>query len=113
MTAEPRHAIPGDNPEINRLSEMVLALLGELAIVTERLDTVERLLESSKVFPRENIENFMPDSEALAQRDSRRQRLIASVLTPLRIDAERASGTPPVLPSDASSTSNYEKRRSP
>jgi len=89
MKAMPRHPIEGDHPEIARLSEMVLALLGELTIVSDRLDTVERLLEQGSSMPRAAIESFAPDSEALAQRDQRRARQIAKVFRPLRDDAER------------------------
>lgn len=77
MIATPRHDIPGDDADLARLSEMVIALLGELSIVTERLDTVERLLERAQLVPRADIEAFMPDAAAQAERDSRRQRQIA------------------------------------
>ena len=33
-----------DNPDIDRLIAIVLAMAGELAVARERLDTVERLL---------------------------------------------------------------------
>jgi hypothetical protein len=89
MKAMPRHPIEGDDPEIARLSEMLLAVLGELAIVTDRLDTVERLLEQAGIVPRVAIEAFVPAGEVLVERDQRRARQIAKVLRPLRDDAER------------------------
>jgi hypothetical protein len=88
MIATPRHDIPGDNADLARLSEMVVALLGELSIVTERLDTVERLLERSQVVTRSDIEAFIPDAAAQAERDKRRQRQIAKVFRPLKDEAE-------------------------
>jgi hypothetical protein len=88
-TASPRHDIPGENAEIARLSEMVVTLLGELSVVTERLDTVERLLERGQLMRRADIEAFVPDAQAQAERDGRRQRLVRKLFRPLRIAAER------------------------
>ena len=88
-TASPRHDIPGENVEIARLSEMVVTLLGELSVVSERLDTVERLLERGELVRRAEIETFVPDAQAQAERDGKRQRLVRKVFRPLRIAAER------------------------
>jgi hypothetical protein len=88
MLATPRHDIPGDNAELARLSEMVVALLGELSVVTERLDTVERLLEQAQLVKRSQIESYVPDATAQGERDKRRQRQIGKVFRPLKDDAE-------------------------
>jgi hypothetical protein len=88
--ATPRRAIPNEDPEIARLSAMVLALLGELTVTRERLDTLERLLASARVLQQADIEAYQPDPAATAERDRLRQRQIAKVMRPLRIDAEKA-----------------------
>lgn len=88
-TATPRHAIPGENAEIARLSEMVVALLGELAMTNERIDTLERLLDQGAVVPREAYEAYAPDAQAQAERDAKRLRLVRKVFTPLRDAMER------------------------
>lgn len=88
--ATPRRPIPGEDPEIERLSAMVMALLGELTITRERLDTVERLLDAANLVRRADIEQFEPAAEAAAQRESLRKRQIAKVLRPLRTDFEKA-----------------------
>jgi hypothetical protein len=88
--ATPRRAIPNEDPEIARLSAMVLALLGELTVTRERLDTLERLLASARVLQQADIEAYQPDPAAMAERDRLRQRQIAKVMRPLRIDAEKA-----------------------
>jgi hypothetical protein len=89
MIAKPRHDIPGDDSELARLSEMVVALLCELSIVTERLDTVERLLDRAQVILASDIEAYIPDAGAQQERDARRQRQLAKVFRPLRDDAEQ------------------------
>jgi hypothetical protein len=88
-TASPRRAIPGENAEIARLSEMVVILTGELAAMTERLDTVERLLDRAAVVSRGDIESFDPDAQVQAERDAKRQRLVRKVFRPLRVAAEQ------------------------
>lgn len=87
--ARPRRAIPGENVEIALLSEMVVALLGEVSILTERLDTVERLLDQGGLVTRTAIETFDPDQDARAERDARRVRQIRKVFRPLRHAVER------------------------
>jgi hypothetical protein len=69
---------------------MVTALLSELVIVRERLDTVERLAEGAGVLNRSEIDAFQPTAEAVAERDRIRRRAIAKVLRPLRDEAARS-----------------------
>ena len=85
----PRRPIPGESAEIERLSQMLMSVLGELAIVRERLDTVERLSARAGVMTLEAIENFEPDAQETAARDAIRQRQIAKVFRILRDDAQR------------------------
>lgn len=86
--ARPRHPIVGEDPEVARLSEMVIALLGEVTVLTERLDTVERLLDTHTGVSRTDIEAYMPDPAAQTERDAKRRALISTILRPLRAAAE-------------------------
>lgn len=88
--ATPRRPIPDENPEVSRLSAMVMALLGELTITRERLDTVERLLDSAKVLRQADIEAFEPEGQVAADREQLRKRQIGKVMRPLRLDMEKA-----------------------
>jgi hypothetical protein len=88
--ATPRRPIPGEDPEVARLSAMVMALLGELTITRERLDTVERLLESANVLRQSDVEAFDPRGQAAVEREQLRRRQIGKVLRPLRLDIENA-----------------------
>ena len=74
-----------------RLTAMVAALTSELAVVRERLDTVERLSESAGTFTQDQVEAFEPSREAEAERDALRRRTVEKVYRPLRDDAERAA----------------------
>ncbi|MDZ4753668.1 MAG: hypothetical protein SGJ11_04140 [Phycisphaerae bacterium] len=88
--ATPRRLIPDENPEVSRLSAMVLALLGELTITRERLDTVERLLQAANLLRQADIEAFDPGGQASIEREKLRKRQIGKVLRPLQLDAEKA-----------------------
>ena len=87
--AEPRRPVPGIDPAIARLSEMLLAVLSELTVVRERLDTVERLIARSNLFTQNDIEAFGPTAEDEAARTAIRRRQIDKTMRPLRSDIER------------------------
>lgn len=87
--ANPRRDIPGESPEVARLSSMVVLLLQELAITRDRLDTVERLLDNAGVVSASAIEGYRAHGDAEAERDALRQRLISVVMNPLKDDAQR------------------------
>lgn len=74
-----------------RQAEMLLAILSELCMLRERLDTVERLIEGHGLFPQAAIDAFAPDGEAQTRRDALRRRQIDKVMRPLREDTERAA----------------------
>jgi hypothetical protein len=79
-----RLAIPGQSPGEDRLIGMVAALTSEIAVLRERLDTVERLAERGGAIDRAEIDRFQPDAEAQAARDQARRRLIDKILGPVR-----------------------------
>lgn len=90
-TAVPRREIPGEQPELARLSAMVVALLGELAVTRERLDTVERVAEEAGAFTQASVEAYRAQGVAEGERDALRRRLIGVVMQPLKRSAEQAS----------------------
>jgi hypothetical protein len=89
MTDRPinrRLAVPGQDPEEDRLLAMIAGLASELAVTRERLDTLERLTSGT-----EAVEAFAPDAAAIGHRDTLRRRIIARVFRPLRDAAARAA----------------------
>ncbi|HUD29601.1 MAG TPA: hypothetical protein VMQ93_12065 [Novosphingobium sp.] len=88
--AEPRRSIPGEAPEIARLTAMAVALLQELAITRERLDTVERMGEAAGWLDRAALDAYRAEGAAEAERNATRRRLIDVVMHPFKADAERA-----------------------
>lgn len=75
-----------DDPDVERLLDIVLALTGELAVAQERLDTVERLLAAKNLVQAEEIEAFRPDAQAARERLAKHEALLARVLRILHQD---------------------------
>ena len=71
----PRHA-KGDRPTFfnqepaaERLLAMVIALAGELAVLRERLDTIERLGADKALFSLDDIEAYEPPLDVQERRE--------------------------------------------
>ena len=77
-----------DDPAIDRLVSMVMALTAEVAVTRERLDTVERLLEARGGLSRTDIEGYHPDRAAGHQRGLAARELVARVLRGVQQDME-------------------------
>jgi len=69
-----------DAPENEQTLSILMALVAEVSVVRERLDTVERLLEESGSIDRVAIENFAPDREAAFERGLKTREYIARVM---------------------------------
>ncbi|MEM9837777.1 MAG: hypothetical protein AAF830_01345 [Pseudomonadota bacterium] len=76
------------NPDTERVMNITLALMQEVAVVRERLDTVERLLERDGSVTRESIEAFSPSKEEAEERGAWTQEFIARCLRILQQDRE-------------------------
>ena len=64
----------------DRLLAMVMALAGEVSVLRERLDTIERRAAAKGVFSAADIDTYEPDEAALAARDRWRAGFLDRVL---------------------------------
>jgi hypothetical protein len=78
-----------DDPVNDQLLAMVTALLGEVCVLRERLDTVERLAEQRGLWRREDVEGYDPDPAADQARDELRQGTLARVFSVLNEEIAR------------------------
>lgn len=69
----------GDAEEEKMLS-MLMAVIGEVSVLRERLDTVERLLDANGTISRADIEAYEPDREAGQERGELIREYIARVM---------------------------------
>ncbi len=74
--------------ESERLMGILMAVVEELAVTRERLDTVERLLEASGGLNREAIDSFHPSAEQARERGLMHQEYIARVMRVLQQERE-------------------------
>ncbi len=81
------------DPALERTTAIVMALVQELAVARQRVDTLERLLEQKGVLNREEIETFSPDAAQAAERGLWTQEYLCRVLRILQQEAE-AIGVP-------------------
>jgi hypothetical protein len=77
-----------DNADTERVLNIVMTLAQETAVLRERLDTIERLLEAKGVVNRSDIDAFAPDKAAAAERGLMMQEFIARILRITQQDRE-------------------------
>lgn len=80
-----------DDPVSDELAAIVLALTGELAVVFDRLDTVERLLSKSGVLDLAEVDAFRPDADLAATRKAKHTEYLRRVFRILRMQSEPGS----------------------
>jgi hypothetical protein len=57
-----------EDPAIDRTLSIVMALVGEVSVMRERMDTIERLLDAKGSISRSDIEGYEPDKVAARER---------------------------------------------
>ena len=83
-----------DDPAVERVLSITMAVVAELAVARERIDTIERLLEKRELLSREEIEAFVPDKETAAERGRWHQEYLSRVLRIVQQELEALQGTP-------------------
>ncbi len=87
------------DPATDRLLGMLMTLIGEVSVLRDRLDSVERLIDKGGLFKREDIDNFLPGKQEEAERESARRRYIERVMRVVQNEQEEkapAAAMPPV-----------------
>ena len=77
------------DPATDKLMGIVLSLVGELAVTRDRLDALERLLESQSAISRSTLDEFGFDDEATAERDRNRQEYIRRVMRVVTMELQK------------------------
>ena len=86
--AKGRRKPPGDDPRIDTLLSMVMALTSELSVLRERLDAHERLIPENQLTGPEAVDQYVPDDQANEDRAAQRQRLLDKISRPLLAELE-------------------------
>lgn len=77
------------DPATDKLMAIVLSLVGELAVTRDRLDALERLLESQSTIGREALDELTFDEEATRERDRDRKDYIRRVMRVVTMELQR------------------------
>lgn len=77
-----------DNPESDKLLAIALALAGEVSVLRERIDTLERLVQAKSILSIEEIETYQPDEQVVQEREKWRAVYIARVLRVIQEQVE-------------------------
>ena len=85
-------------PAIDRLLSLTMALVGEVSVLRERMDTVERLLEAKGSISQADIDAYVPDSAAGEERGLATRAYIARVMRGFQQEVEAMENPdPPVM----------------
>ena len=77
-----------EDPAVERVLNITMAVATEVAVLRERLDTIERLLEKGGFLSRADIEAYRPDDEAAAERQLWHARYTARILRVVQQELE-------------------------
>ncbi|MFC7290291.1 hypothetical protein [Hirschia litorea] len=93
-----------EDTDVERLMNITHALVQEVAVIRERMDTIERLLERDGKVTKESIEAYKPARFEADERGLLMQEYIARVFRIMQQDVEAAS-----MPDEASSAEVAEE----
>lgn len=77
-----------EDADVERVLSITMAVAGELAVLRQRLDTIEELLERHGSVTRADIEAFAPDPAHAERRGRWYQEYLARILRIVRQEAE-------------------------
>lgn len=77
-----------EDPAIDRTLSILMALVGEVSVLRERLDTVERLLDAKGSISRADIDAYQPDRAAGRERGLLTREYIARVMRGVQQEME-------------------------
>lgn len=77
-----------DEPALDRMLSILMAVAGEVSVLRERLDTVERLLDQKGTISRADIEAYEPDRDAAYERGLLTKDYIHRVMRGVQQDME-------------------------
>jgi predicted nucleic acid-binding Zn-ribbon protein len=83
-TAKGKRPVYFEDSQVDKLLAIVMALTGEVSVLRERLDTLERLLETKGILSISEIEAYQPDDSVAKEREQWRADYIARVLRVLQ-----------------------------
>lgn len=69
-----------DDPAVDRVLAIAMAVAEEVAVTGERLDTLERVLEDKNILARDELAGYRPGPEVVAERLSTHKAFVERLL---------------------------------
>ncbi len=73
-----------DDPAIDQIMAVVLAMSAELSVVYDRVDTIERLLAGRDLLDRGEVETYRPDTQVAKERQARHKNYLDRIFRIIR-----------------------------
>ncbi|WP_417612237.1 hypothetical protein [Parasphingorhabdus sp.] len=77
-----------EDPAIDKVLSITMALAGEVAVLRDRLDSVERLLEKGEPLTQDLINSYAPDGSVREERDAWRESFLSTILRSVHEERE-------------------------
>ena len=77
-----------DDGSIDNLMAMIMTLTQEISVLRDRMDTLERMLESKEIISTKEFDDFVPSDDLEMMRKDRRHELLERVLLPIKKELE-------------------------
>lgn len=77
-----------NDPDVERVMTITMAVAQELAVMRERMDTIERLLDEKGTISRADIETYNPPKNIAEERGAWNQEYLARILRIYQQDIE-------------------------
>lgn len=79
------------DPEIDRVMAVTMALASEVAVLRERIDTISTIASNKNVLSLDEIENFRPSKEHEERREQWREEFLERILYIMQVQADHAA----------------------
>ena len=77
-----------DDPAVDKLLAIVMALAGEVSVLRDRLDTLTQIAAKKDLLKPEELDAFVPDASLRAERDAWRDDFLNRILRIVRVELE-------------------------
>ena len=75
-----------DDPAVDQLMAIIMAMSAELSVLYDRVDSLERLLDEKHVVDRDEVESYRPNEAIETERKARRNEYIQRLFRIVRED---------------------------
>ena len=76
-----------DDPAMDQFMSVMLGVAGELSVLYDRVDAMQRLLDEKGTVTRDELENYKPDEAAEQERQARREAYLQRIFRIVRREA--------------------------